>query len=64
MTQDGAIRVIEAVCTGPQELVRLDLSYCGLTSHAFAKACQGFVLLGGILEMNITGNSINQEVSL
>nr|XP_018681426.1 PREDICTED: protein TONSOKU isoform X2 [Musa acuminata subsp. malaccensis] len=60
--RDGAIRVIEAVCTGPQELVRLDLSYCGLTSHAFAEACQGFVLLGGILEMNITGNSINQEV--
>ncbi|CAL9162518.1 unnamed protein product [Musa hybrid cultivar] len=59
---DGAIRVIEAVCTGPQELVRLDLSYCGLTSHAFAKACQGFILLGGILDINITGNSINQEV--
>ncbi|URE05449.1 TPR [Musa troglodytarum] len=58
---DGAIRVIEAGCTGPQELVRLDLSYCGLTSHSFAKACRGFVLLSGILEMNITGNSINQE---
>ncbi|KAJ8504389.1 hypothetical protein OPV22_005275 [Ensete ventricosum] len=59
--RDGAIRVIEAVCTGPQELVRLDLSYCGLTSHAFAKACQGFILLSGILDLNITGNSINQE---
>lgn len=62
--QDGVIKLNETVSTGLQELVRLDLSYCGLKSHDFPRVCQNLILLGGILELNISGNSIGQEVSL
>ncbi|WOK94400.1 protein TONSOKU isoform X1 [Canna indica] len=58
---DGSISLTEALCTEPQELVRLDLSYCGLTSFSFAKACQNLIVLSGLVEMNIGGNCIDQE---
>ncbi|XP_074592225.1 protein TONSOKU [Curcuma longa] len=58
---DGVIKLNETVGTGLQELVRLDLSYCGLKSHDFPRVCQNLILLGGILELNIAGNSIGQE---
>ncbi|XP_019704560.2 protein TONSOKU isoform X1 [Elaeis guineensis] len=59
---DGAIKLTEALSSGPQELVKLDLSYCGLTSHEFTKVCTNLAVIGGIIELNLGGNSIGQEV--
>ena len=60
--QDGALRLTAALGSGPQELVKLDLSYCGLSHHDFPKICANISLIGGLLELNLGGNYIGQEV--
>lgn len=45
---------------GTQELVKLDLSYCGLTSNNFLNA--GVSSFCSILELKLEGNPIMPEV--
>ncbi|ONK61173.1 uncharacterized protein A4U43_C08F26980 [Asparagus officinalis] len=59
---DGAVMLTSALCSGPQDLVKLDLSYCGLSSHDFPKICANVSLVGGLAELNLEGNFIGQEV--
>ncbi|PIA41850.1 hypothetical protein AQUCO_02200346v1 [Aquilegia coerulea] len=61
ISNDGALELMKALSTGPQELVRLDLSYCGLSSHSFQQLCADLASIGGILELNLGGNPIGQE---
>lgn len=58
---DAAMRLTDALSSGPQELVKLDLSSCGLISHGFSKICENIALIGCVLELNLGGNSIKQE---
>ncbi|OVA01147.1 Leucine-rich repeat [Macleaya cordata] len=58
---DGALELAKALSSGPQELVSFDLSFCGLTSHYVESLCADISLIGGILELNLGGNSIGQE---
>ncbi|XXG69690.1 hypothetical protein AAC387_Pa06g2492 [Persea americana] len=58
---DGAGRLTEALCSGPQEIVKLDLSCCGLTLHGFTKTCQNIFLISSLLELDVSGNLIGQE---
>ncbi|KAK9272896.1 hypothetical protein L1049_003275 [Liquidambar formosana] len=55
---DGAFQLFESFLSGTQELVKLDLSYCGLAFH-----CIDVTLIGGILELNLGGNALMQEGS-
>lgn len=58
---DASVKLMEALSSGPQELVKFDLSCCGLTSHGVTKVCTSIASLGGVLELNLGGNSIGQE---
>ncbi|XP_010247270.1 PREDICTED: protein TONSOKU [Nelumbo nucifera] len=58
---DGALQLTEALSNGPQEMMKLDLSYCGLTSNYFVRLSEDFLLIGGIIELNLAGNSTGQE---
>lgn len=64
MWQDGAVHITETLARGPQELVKLDLSCTGLTFHATKRICENIVLAGSVLELNLGGNSILQEVCI
>lgn len=44
------------------ELVRLDLSFCGLTSDYIVRLRHETSLISGILELNVGGNPIMKEV--
>ncbi|KAF6154890.1 hypothetical protein GIB67_018327 [Kingdonia uniflora] len=59
---DGALELTKALSSGPQELVKLDLSLCGLKSHDFGRLGDDIISIGGILELNLGGNSIGQEL--
>ncbi|KAK9134545.1 hypothetical protein Syun_013875 [Stephania yunnanensis] len=58
---DGAQHLVNALSTGPQELLKLDLSYCGLDSQSPATLFTDINLFGGIVELNLSGNSIALE---
>ncbi|XP_072952693.1 protein TONSOKU isoform X2 [Typha angustifolia] len=58
---DGAVKLTEALSTGSQELLKLDLSNSGITSHDFPKVCANISTFVAILELNLGGNSISQE---
>lgn len=58
---DGALMLSNALSCGPQELVKLDMSYCGLVSHNFSKISANLSLIGGLAELNFGGNFIGQE---
>ncbi|XP_052206092.1 protein TONSOKU isoform X2 [Diospyros lotus] len=58
---DGAILLTESLSNGVQELVKLDLSSCGLTSQYVGRLSAEFSLISGILELNLGGNLIMQE---
>ncbi|XP_058073084.1 protein TONSOKU isoform X2 [Magnolia sinica] len=60
---DGLVRLTEALSSGPHELEKLDLSCCGLSSHGFTRTCENIATIGGILELNLGGNSIGPEGS-
>ncbi|KAL5976340.1 hypothetical protein ACLOJK_020671 [Asimina triloba] len=58
---EGAVRLTEALSCGANELVKLDLSCCGLSCHSLTRTCENFLLIGGILELNLGWNSIGPE---
>ncbi|KAJ0983759.1 hypothetical protein J5N97_002115 [Dioscorea zingiberensis] len=58
---EGSIQIAEALCSGPQELVKLDLSCCGLTAQGLAQICASIASIGGVIELNLDGNSIGRE---
>lgn len=59
--QDGALQLSESLPFENQELVKLDLSFCGLTSKYFSRQTID-TLVCGIVELNLGGNLIKQEV--
>lgn len=56
------MQITESLSIETQELVKLDLSSCGLTSEYFAKLNIGTSSISGILELNLGGNPIMQQV--
>ncbi|KAK6117535.1 hypothetical protein DH2020_048714 [Rehmannia glutinosa] len=58
---EGAIKLIKPLSKDTQELVRLDLSFCGLTSDYIVRLRDEASLVTGILELNLGGNPIMQE---
>ncbi|KAK3023506.1 hypothetical protein RJ639_043790, partial [Escallonia herrerae] len=59
--QDGALQLMESLSNETQELVKLDLSSCGLTSQYIVRLHAENSLINGILELNLGGNPIMQE---
>lgn len=55
--------LIDALSSGSQELLKLDMSSCCLTSQAFAKVCSDFSALNSIVHLDLSGNILGQEVS-
>ena len=51
----------KALSNGPQELVKLDLSDCGLRRD-FTEICANIELMDGLLELNLGINSFEKEV--
>lgn len=60
--QEGAIKLTESLLNGTEEPVKLDLSYCGLTSNYIVNINVNY--FGSILELNLEGNPIMLEVCL
>ncbi|KAI3451497.1 hypothetical protein Pfo_008162 [Paulownia fortunei] len=58
---EGAIQLIKPLSKDTQELVRLDLSFCGLTSDYVVRLRDEASLISGILELNLGGNPIMKE---
>lgn len=57
-----ALQVIESLFSRAQESVKIDLSYCGLESTCIHKFSANFSLVHGVVELNLGGNPIMQEV--
>lgn len=53
---------MESLSSETQELVKLDVSSCGLTSHFLVRLHAKISLINGIIELNLGGNPITQEV--
>ncbi|KAK7358853.1 hypothetical protein VNO77_00793 [Canavalia gladiata] len=58
---EGAIKLSESLLKGTEELVKLDVSYCGLTSEFVLNVSVNFFT--SILELNLEGNPIMPEGS-
>ncbi|GFP84877.1 protein tonsoku [Phtheirospermum japonicum] len=58
---EGAIQLIKPLSKDTQELVRLDLSFCGLTSDYIVRLRDEASLISGILELDLGGNPIMTE---
>ncbi|XP_071679038.1 protein TONSOKU isoform X2 [Lolium perenne] len=56
----GTIKLTEALSSTSQELLRLDLSNCGLTTPELSQICSNLSQIN-ILDLNLGGNSINLE---
>ncbi|KAL6286684.1 hypothetical protein ACE6H2_011074 [Prunus campanulata] len=61
---DGALRLTESLFNGTAEFLKLDLSYCGVTSNYVLKLSTVSSMICGILELNLSGNPIMQEGSV
>ncbi|TXG57458.1 hypothetical protein EZV62_015287 [Acer yangbiense] len=61
---DGALQLIDSWFSRDLESVKLDLSYCGLTSTCVHKFNADVSLARGIDELNLGGNPIMQELGL
>ncbi|KAG6721658.1 hypothetical protein I3843_03G123000 [Carya illinoinensis] len=57
---DGASQLTESLFNGNQDLLKLDLSYCGLT-YKYVLGLKNDMATG-ILELNLAGNPILQEL--
>ncbi|XP_048140158.1 protein TONSOKU isoform X2 [Rhodamnia argentea] len=57
---DGALQLSESLLFENHELVKLDLSFCGLASKYFSRQLVE-TLVCGIVELNLGGNLIEQE---
>ncbi|CAK7355042.1 unnamed protein product [Dovyalis caffra] len=60
---DAALQLTASLFDGSQECVKLDLSYCGLMP-AYSHILSTGTLICGILELNLAGNPIMQELGL
>lgn len=60
--QDGALQLTKSLANETQELVKLDLSSCGLTCDYIIRLNIEVSLIYGILELNLGGNPLMQEV--
>lgn len=58
--QEGALQLTASLFNGIEDLLKLDLSYCGLTSKYVLRLKDD--LACGILELNLSGNPIMLEV--
>ncbi|KAJ0098287.1 hypothetical protein Patl1_27847 [Pistacia atlantica] len=58
---DDALQLTESLLSGAQESLKLDLSYCGITSTFIHKLNVDVGLVHSILELNLGGNPIKQE---
>lgn len=58
--QEGAIKLAESLLQGTEELVKLDLSYCGLTFNFVLNTSVNFFC--SVIELNLEGNPIMPEV--
>ncbi|RLN08873.1 protein TONSOKU isoform X2 [Panicum miliaceum] len=56
----GTIRLTDALSCTSQDLLRLELSNCGLTAPDFAQICTNLSRIN-ILDLNLGGNSFNLE---
>lgn len=59
--QVGTIRLTDTLSCTSQDLLRLELSNCGLTAPDFAQICTNLSCIN-ILDLNLGGNSVNLEV--
>ncbi|KAG9452829.1 hypothetical protein H6P81_005733 [Aristolochia fimbriata] len=57
----GVEKLMEAASHGPQMLMKLDISRCGLTSQGTVKICENIASMANLLELNLSTNSIGQE---
>lgn len=62
LLQDGALKLMESLSNENQEMLKLDLSFCGLTSDFVGRILEKVYLINGIIELNLGGNPITQEV--
>lgn len=62
LSQDGALLVTESLVHEIDEIVKLDLSYCGVTHDYAVKLSTNSSTICGILELSLSGNPIMQEV--
>ncbi|GKU95150.1 hypothetical protein SLEP1_g8546 [Rubroshorea leprosula] len=60
---EGALQLSESLSTATQESMKLDMSYCGITSSYIHKLSADVTLLSSIMELNLGGNPIIQEGS-
>lgn len=60
--QDGALELTKSLSNQTQELLKLDLSSCGLTSQYIARLNAEASLITSITELNLGGNLILHEV--
>ncbi|PON82233.1 N-terminal acetyltransferase A, auxiliary subunit [Trema orientale] len=58
---EGALAVTELLFKGSEDSVKLDLSYCGLTSEYILKLNADASIVCCILELNLAGNPIAQQ---
>ncbi|KAL7230356.1 hypothetical protein ACSBR2_008781 [Camellia fascicularis] len=58
---DGALQLTESLSNGTHELVKLDLSSCGLTSQYIVRLNDEVSLISSIVDLNLRGNQIMQE---
>ncbi|XP_051140221.1 protein TONSOKU isoform X2 [Andrographis paniculata] len=58
---EGAMQLIKPLSKDTQELVRLDLSFCGLSSVFITRLKDEASLFNGLLELNLGGNPIMRE---
>ncbi|KAK4479542.1 hypothetical protein RD792_015059 [Penstemon davidsonii] len=61
---EAAIQLIKPLSKDTQELLRLDLSFCGLTRDYIYSLGNEVALISGILELNLGGNPIMEEGSI
>lgn len=62
LLQDGASLVTNSLFIRTNEIFKLDLSYCGLTSNFALKLSTNSCMICGIYELNLSGNPIKEEV--
>lgn len=63
-SQDAALQITETLSNSNQELVKLDLSCCALSSGYAGRLSANINLISCVLELNIGGNPIMQVVWL
>ncbi|CAA7405317.1 unnamed protein product [Spirodela intermedia] len=56
-----AIQLVDALSVGSGELVKLDLSFCGLDTQGLAKICTNSSIVGCVTDLNLGGNSFGRE---